>query len=249
MRVLRAFLPRMKTRTLALALLLTGATLQSAYAITSNPIDPNLPLTTHASVLCGTGSNVTGAASASCFKADEVDGTSLPLQVVIGASDARADLLTGTLRAKATSQTLNDGVNLLRQGGLASATLYDTITILNIPLNQSVPVELRMTVHGAFTLDPASPFGAGGQMSDVLRGFTDQGLFGASGIRIFSGNAGTAFVDSSNSLGTGRITNNSVNGTFEDGADLEAESSVTFLATASAPTFSFTSQLFVDSAV
>jgi len=171
------------------------------------------------------------------------------LKSVVGSDDAKADLRTGTLRASATSQTLNDGVNLLREGGAASATLYDTITILNIPMNQTKQIEVRMTVHGGFTLDPASPFGAGGVMSNSLRGFTDSGLFGATGIRIISGNAGTAVVDSTSSLGTAGTTNGSINGTFADGTEVDAVSSVFFNATNLAPTFSFTSALFVNSAV
>jgi hypothetical protein len=35
-----------------------------------------------------------------------------------------------------TSQALADDANALRAGGFATASLYDTITILNIPTNQ-----------------------------------------------------------------------------------------------------------------
>jgi hypothetical protein len=53
-------------------------------------------------------------------------------------------------------------------------------------------------------------------------------------------------VQSSEGLGR---TARSVNGTFADYSDVEAVSSVTFYSTGSAPTFSFTSQLFMSSAV
>ncbi len=235
-------------RMLAVAVALCTLLAPHARALTVNPLDSALPLDQHARTLCQSEVG-SGATHDTCSGGTRVEGTALPLQSVLGTGAATADLATGQLRATATSQALNDGDNLIRSGGFGQAELWDMITIHNIPAGGSVAVDLVMTVDGSFfTTDLVNPNTQAAEVVGLVRGFTEGAVttqFGATGITIRQGNDGRVAVTSLGNVGSADTTSNAQGAQqlFADPADIVFVSTLHFVATSSAPSFSFMARL------
>lgn len=209
----------------------------SAIALDQNPIDPDLPLTTHALVFClDNEESTTGETRATCASAG-VDENPETLSHVVGTSEAEADLRTGTLRPRGHAQALWFGEDRLHAGGFGSATFYDTITIGG---GFTGTVELRLTADASFFTTDANPNVMGSQIGGLLMGLDELGyLIGSTGVLIDQYNDGTVALGSTDAQGSAAFeTNADGQGRF-DASDVRFTLSVSVPVDPAHPTFSF----------
>jgi hypothetical protein len=208
-----------------------------AAALGQNPIDPDLPLTTHAQVFClGNADPISGEERATCFGA-RIDENPETLSAVVGTSEATADLRTGTLRPRGVAQALWFGEDQLRAGSLGSATFYDTITVGG---GFTGTVEIRLTSAGSFTTTDANPNVMGSEIGSLLMGLDEPGfVVGSTGVLVDQYNDGTVEVGSTDAQGSAAFETNADGLGRFDPSDVRITLSVFFTVDPAHPTFTF----------
>ena len=219
-----------------------------ALALTSNPIDPSLPLDQHVTVVCVNDSTATtGQFQAHCFGVNQKENP-VTLSHVVGTGDGTADLRDGTLRSRSTAQAFWFDQDQLRAGGFADLHAYDTITIEG---GFTGTVELRMAIHGSFTSTDANPNVMGSDMVASLLGIDGSGLFLANaGATAFQFNDGQVGLQNQGTNGPATLVTNATgpNQLFDPG-DVQMVLSLFVAVTPNAPTFSFVARLLTESAL
>lgn len=216
----------------------------------SNPLDPSLPLTTHARVECLLFDAVvaTGDAQAQCFEG------SITATRAGSTGVASANLHTGELRATAISQTQSRSSGLLPGFGWAEAELYDTLTVVG-PVTSAFRVNLSMTVGGFYSASSVDPWPVDTFVTASLVTLSvDNGfLEDSAGIRIelqstqVPGEPVTAFRDSE----FGDVTTNGVvppgnpTSLMFDPSDMRFTLTSSFDITPLKPSFAFSARLLV----
>lgn len=222
-----------------------GVLAAPAFALTVNPLDPSLPLDQHAHAICLTPSSVPtiGATRATCAAAESVENPAT-LSGVVGTSAGTADLRTGTLRSRSTSQAFFFGSDNIRAGGGSIVQLYDTITVGG---GFTGTVELRMLVDGSFfTAGGARPDSLATEMRAQLFEIDDvQRLDAASAlVTVFQYGSGEVELGQQSTNGLGAITTNaSGNRNWFDPANVQVGLSLFFSVTPTKPDFSFLARL------
>jgi hypothetical protein len=208
-----------------------------AGAIDLNPIDPELPLTTHAQVFClGNEDPIAGDDHATCMGV-RIDESPETLSSVIGTSEATADLRTGTLRPQGVAHAYWFGEDQLRAGALGSATFYDTITIGG---GFTGSVEIRVRSESSFATTDANPNVMGGEVAGLLLGLDGSGSFvGSTGVIVDQYNDGTVEITATDAQGSGAFETNADPLDRFDPADVRFTLSVSFPVDPAHPTFSF----------
>lgn len=208
-----------------------------AAALEQNPIDPELPLTMHAQVFClGNEDPMSGEGQASCAGA-RIDENPETLSAVVGISEARADLRTGTLAPSGVARALWFDEDQLRAGSLGSATFYDTITVGG---GYTGTVEVRLTTVGAFATTDANPNVMGSEIAGLLMGLDEAGSFLAStGVIVDQYNDGTVAIGATDVQGGASFATNADGQDRFDPADVRFTLSVFVTVDPSDSTFSF----------
>lgn len=208
-----------------------------AAALDQNPIDPDLPLTSHALVFCAGNADPTpGEERATCAGAqiDENPGT---LSGVVGTSEATADLRSGTLSPHSVAQALWFGEDQLHAGAFGSATFYDTITVGG---SFTGTVEIRLTAVASFATSDANPNVMGGEIGGLLLGVDGLGLLvGSTGVLVDQYNDGSVELGSTDAQGSSAFETNADGLGRFDPADVRFTLSVSFAVDPAHPTFTF----------
>jgi len=229
----------------ALALGLLAA---PAFALTTNPIDPDLPLDQQAWTLCtGASDASTGSVQAHCQGANPVENPET-LSSVVGTTNADADLRSGALLSRSTAQAFWSGDDQIRAGAFSQAVLYDTITIES---GFTGTVELRMAVAGGFFTTDANPNVMQSDMNAQILALDGAGFFVANaGVQVLQFNSGEVGLWTEGTNGPATITTN-VSGPQDlfDPADVQVVLSLFVPVTPGSPTFSLKAQLSTSAAL
>lgn len=223
----------------------------SAWGLTINPLDPDLPLDQHAWVMCAGGGTVgdpvAGAIRATCAQSGSVENPTT-LSHVVGTGAATADLRTGMLRSRSTAQALSS--DHIGAGGGSWSSLYDTITIDG---GYSGTIELRMAVDGSFfKTSGASPYSDATAMRAQFFGFheVDDPGTGTALVTVFQYPAGEVELEQSDVDGQAAITTNaSGNRNWFDPGNVQVGLSLFFSVTPDSPSFSFQARLMTGSKI
>lgn len=229
-----------------------------AFALSTNPIDPSLPLNVHARATCAQGTvsypgnhgNITlqtgdGASRGTCF-GFVVQENPATLAGVYGNATGVSDLATGTLRAVAIGRSYSDAENGLRAGASNEVNLYDTLTVQGNWTGVRV-IELRLTVRGSLTSNAATPNWQSSDISSRLFTLSEAGtLLGNAGLFIDQGNNGIPFITSTTATGA-TLETNAIDDVF-DPDDVEFSMTYLFPATTSNRTFSFLGRISLSAA-
>jgi hypothetical protein len=250
---------RRRPSVLALLVLATAGCITSTalFALTSNPIDPSLPLSVHARTGClqGTVSYPGNVGNTTVQFVDSMfsslcSGTvtqSGPSSSVSGTGSAKADLSAGTLRATATGRSLVDGTQALRAGSQVQSYLYDTLTVQGNWSGTRL-VELRLAFDGSLTSNTPTPNWQSSFVSGGLLLLTEAGtLLGNGGVLVQQTTVGIPIIGSSAATQV-TLTTNAINTVF-DPADVRFEVSFVFPATVANRTFSFMARVLMGSGV
>ena len=229
---------------------LAGCILPSAaLALTVNPMDRSLPLSIHARAGCADGPKSSGgfliddgALRAAC-SGSVVDSSAT--DSVFGVASGEVDLARGTLKAVATSRSLQDATQSLSAGASSTLFVYDTLTAEG-SFTGLKAITLKLHVEGSFSSNASRPNWQGSSVNSVLITYDGAGVpTGGSGLFITQGNAGTPFITSMTTNVVGLTTN--ATSTVFDPADVQFDYSYTFLATPTNRTFSFMARLGLTS--
>jgi hypothetical protein len=184
-----------------------------ALALTTNPIDPSLPLDVHARASCLDGAvSYPDNVGNTMLVIDDDGELAICLGVVsqedpatlthlTGNASGRVDLEAGALKLSAIGRSYRDAQNALRVGAGGEVKLYDTLTV-NGNWTGTRIIELRLTVHGSLTSNATSPNWQSSSVSSQLITLSEAGfVLGNAGVFVTQGNNGVPFITSSAGVG------------------------------------------------
>ena len=236
-----------------LSILLTGAIAAPAAALTYNPIDPALPLTTHVRATC-----LDGPVTAVMLKTDDdprfatcsgavIAEDPIYLTYLPSSGNAEADLREGTFKSVAIGRSYSDTTTNLRANMVTDQFLYDTLTV-NGDWTGTRNIELRLVVDGSASSNAITPNWMQSSIQGSLVGYAGSSPdpFGLTHLIIAVGNNGEPFITSSEATGGASFTTNAAGHIF-DPDDMQFTLSLVFPATTANRSFTFLARLRLGS--
>jgi hypothetical protein len=229
---------------------LTGALAAPAFALSSNPIDPALPLNIHVRATCLNGpvSGVLIATDddtrfATCAGAVIAEDP-VYLTYLASSGSATADLPKGSFKTVAIGRSYSDLTTNLRANMVTDLFLYDTLTV-DGSWTGTRNIELRLTVDGSATSNASTPNWMQSSIQGSLVGYAGSSAdpFALTNLLITVGNSGEPFISSSEATPGASFTTNAPDGYVFDPADMQFRLSIVFPATTANRTFTFLARL------